>query len=117
MRRPSSALRDSDEKRSMKCRRCGGLIVGVAFSGGETATGAWAYSGWKCLNCGYVTDPLILKNRIAQSQGTNCLQSTVERANELAPSLGSRHSNHSNREDLRSQGILHSVNSWGSLRC
>ena len=52
----------------MKCRRCGGFIVGASFSGGETATGAWAYTGWKCLNCGYVTDPLILRNTVAQFQ-------------------------------------------------
>ena len=74
----------------MKCRRCEGFIVGVSFSGGETATGAWAYTGWKCLNCGYVTDPLILKNRIGQFQRANRPKSTVERANGLVPSLSSR---------------------------
>ncbi|MBA5866818.1 MAG: hypothetical protein GDA67_09025 [Nitrospira sp. CR1.3] len=52
----------------MKCERCGGLTIDVSFFGGVTATGAWEYDGWKCLNCGYVTDPLILKNRTARSQ-------------------------------------------------
>jgi hypothetical protein len=61
----------------MRCGRCGGFIAGVSFCGGETATGAWAYTGWKCVNCGYVADPLILKNRIAQSQRTNRPNSTV----------------------------------------
>ena len=52
----------------MKCERCGGFTIAVSFSGGETAIGAWTYAGWKCLNCGCVTDPLIRRNRIAQSQ-------------------------------------------------
>ena len=63
----------------MKCGRCGGFMLGVSFSGGETATGAWEYAGWKCLNCGYVTDSVILQNRIAQSQRTNRPNSTVRR--------------------------------------
>ena len=93
----------------MKCRRCEGFIVGVSFSGGETATGAWAYTGWKCLNCGYVTDPLILKNKVAQFQRANRPKSTVERANGLAPSLRSRRRRPGDRG---SRGILHPSNLW-----
>lgn len=52
----------------MKCERCGGLTIGVAFSGGETATTGWEYTGRKCLNCGFVSDPLIAKNRHDQTQ-------------------------------------------------
>jgi hypothetical protein len=74
----------------MNCRRCGGFIVGVSFSDGETATGAWAYTGCKCLNCGCITDPLILNNRIAQFQRAGLPKSIVERANGIAPSLNSR---------------------------
>ena len=55
----------------MKCDRCGGFTIDVSFSGGVTATEAWEYDGSKCLNCGYVTDPLILRNRVAQSQRTS----------------------------------------------
>lgn len=54
----------------MTCEHCGGFTIAVSFSGGVTATGAWEYAGSKCLNCGYITDPLILKNRAAQSQRT-----------------------------------------------
>jgi hypothetical protein len=52
----------------MQCERCGGLTIGVAFSGGETATRVWEYTGRKCLNCGFVTDPLIAKNRNGHTQ-------------------------------------------------
>lgn len=51
---------------TMTCERCGGFVIDVSFSGGVTAIGAWAYDGSKCLNCGCVTDPLILRNRVAQ---------------------------------------------------
>ncbi len=51
----------------MKCERCGGFGIDVSFSGGVTALEAWEYEGWKCLNCGHVTDPLILENRIARA--------------------------------------------------
>lgn len=30
---------------------------------GDDAPGAWKYDGLKCLNCGYITDPLFVKNR------------------------------------------------------
>jgi hypothetical protein len=49
----------------MKCERCGGLAINTVFSGGITAIDAWEYAGRKCLNCGYITDPLILENRVA----------------------------------------------------
>lgn len=48
----------------MKCERCNGLFIPVWFVGGDDdAIGAWEYAGWKCLNCGHVTDPLFMKNR------------------------------------------------------
>ncbi len=50
----------------MTCERCGGFAIDVSFSGGMTAIGAWKYEGSKCLNCGWVMDPLILRNRVAQ---------------------------------------------------
>jgi hypothetical protein len=52
----------------MKCERCGGLTINSFFSGGTTALGAWEYDGRKCVNCGYITDPLILRNRVARYQ-------------------------------------------------
>lgn len=47
----------------MKCERCNGLFIPVSFVGGDDEIGVWEYAGWKCLNCGHVTDPLFLQNR------------------------------------------------------
>lgn len=48
----------------MKCERCNGLGIAVSFvCDGDDAPGAWKYDGLKCLNCGYITDPLFVKNR------------------------------------------------------
>ena len=47
----------------MKCERCNGLVMAVSFVGGDDMRDAWEYDGWKCLNCGHVTDPLLMKNR------------------------------------------------------
>ncbi|MBL8075335.1 MAG: hypothetical protein JNL29_13290 [Nitrospira sp.] len=48
----------------MKCERCNGLVIAVSFvGGGDDTHGAWKYDGLKCLNCGYITDPLFVKNR------------------------------------------------------
>ena len=47
----------------MKCERCNGLFIPVSFVGGDDEIGVWEYAGWKCLNCGHVTDPFFLKNR------------------------------------------------------
>ena len=52
----------------MNCERCGGLTVHASCLGGITATEGWKYDGRKCLNCGHVTDSLIARNRVAQSQ-------------------------------------------------
>lgn len=57
----------------MKCERCNGLFIPVSFVGGDKVVGAWAYDGWKCLNCGHITDPLLMKNRerLAQNEATH----------------------------------------------
>lgn len=52
----------------MRCERCNGLVVLASFAGGDDAQTVWEYQGSKCLNCGYVTDPLAAKNRTAQTR-------------------------------------------------
>lgn len=51
----------------MTCERCGGLVIAASFTGGDDALTAWEYHGWKCMNCGHVTDPQFAKNRAAQT--------------------------------------------------
>ncbi len=35
-----------------------------SFIGGEQKGFAWVYDGWRCVYCGEVVDPLILRNRM-----------------------------------------------------
>jgi len=51
----------------MTCQRCGGFAIGASFSGGVDALEGWEYDGWKCVNCGHITDPLIDENRRVQA--------------------------------------------------
>ena len=41
------------------CTRCHGLLVPEDVRGMD-----FRYEGWRCMNCGSIVDPLILKNRI-----------------------------------------------------
>ena len=50
----------------MNCARCGGLQLWSHFESLGTSVGAWAYDGWRCMNCGDVVDPLIVENRSLQ---------------------------------------------------
>ncbi|ALA60427.1 hypothetical protein [Nitrospira moscoviensis] len=52
----------------MKCARCGGLQLWSHFANLGSAVGAWAYDGWRCMNCGDVVDALILENRSLQQE-------------------------------------------------
>lgn len=63
----------------MTCERCKGLFIPVSFGGGDDVVGAWAYDGWKCVNCGHVTDPVLMRNRelLAQNEATH--QSVLSR--------------------------------------
>jgi hypothetical protein len=61
----------------MRCERCDGLTINAYFSGGLTVIEAWEYDGRKCLNCGYITDPLILRNKVAQYQRSDRRKSTL----------------------------------------
>lgn len=36
--------------------------------GGDATYGAWKYDGLKCLNCGYITDPLFVKKQGADAE-------------------------------------------------
>ena len=45
------------------CPRCGGLMSAERFSDFRDQTGQFHFSGWRCLACGEVLDPVILANR------------------------------------------------------
>ena len=53
----------------MTCTRCQGTMVIDYFLDMEESGEVWM-PGWRCLMCGEVIDPLILKHR--QAQQANC---------------------------------------------
>ena len=47
----------------MTCLRCGGAMNHEEFCNDAEGSVPWGYTGWRCLYCGDVIDPLILQNR------------------------------------------------------
>jgi hypothetical protein len=45
----------------MRCQRCDGIMVSEEFYGLDDV-----FSGWRCIFCGEIIDPVILKNRRIQ---------------------------------------------------
>lgn len=50
----------------MQCVRCRSLMVQDHFYDLLDDTGRLSFRGWRCVGCGNVLDPLILKNRRMQ---------------------------------------------------
>lgn len=48
----------------MDCQRCQGRMIRDSFVDLRDDTGQMAFSGWRCLNCGEVIDPVVLTHRI-----------------------------------------------------
>lgn len=47
----------------MWCRRCQGLMVWDRFFDPDEEGWSMAFSGWRCVSCGEIVDPVILANR------------------------------------------------------
>ena len=47
----------------MICSRCQGLMTVDSFIDMEEDTGQLWLSAWRCVNCGQVTDPGMIRNR------------------------------------------------------
>ena len=47
----------------MKCHRCGGVMVYERFYGL-----CEQFSGWRCILCGEIIDPVIFENRLRQKR-------------------------------------------------
>jgi hypothetical protein len=48
---------------NMKCHRCGGAMVFERFYGTSDQ-----FSGWRCILCGEIVDPVIFENRLSQKR-------------------------------------------------
>ncbi|MEW6324558.1 MAG: hypothetical protein AB1515_04150 [Nitrospirota bacterium] len=47
----------------MRCSRCGSLMSCERFTTMEGGRAAEPYEAWRCLSCGEILDPVILKHR------------------------------------------------------
>ena len=47
----------------MECPRCKGVMVSDRFQDVADDTGALKFSGWRCIICGEILDPVISANR------------------------------------------------------
>jgi len=53
----------------MRCARCDGLMVREKFEDlGELGSSDHEYTGWRCINCGTIVDPVIAARRRLTSQ-------------------------------------------------
>ena len=47
----------------MTCLRCDGLMVFELFEDFEGLSSDYEFTGWRCLNCGAIVDPVIAAHR------------------------------------------------------
>lgn len=47
----------------MTCPRCDGLMVRERYDDLELGSAGYEISGWRCLNCGAIIDPVITAHR------------------------------------------------------
>jgi hypothetical protein len=51
----------------MMCLRCNGLMVCELFEDFEGLSSDYEFTGWRCLNCGAIVDPVITAHRCLTS--------------------------------------------------
>jgi len=52
--------RDINEgEKPMQCQRCQGYMINDHFMDILNVSGEMDFTGWRCLNCGDITDPII----------------------------------------------------------
>lgn len=52
----------------MRCQRCQGYMISDHFLDLLNGSGEMDFKGWRCLNCGDITDPVIVRHQ--QSSGS-----------------------------------------------
>ncbi|HJT20012.1 MAG TPA: hypothetical protein VJ746_06055 [Nitrospira sp.] len=50
----------------MNCRRCQGCMTRDHFVDLMESGGEWWTVSWRCINCGWVLDPVLERNRLKQ---------------------------------------------------
>src|SRR5262245_25140616 len=49
--------------KAMRCQRCQGCMISDHFMDLLTGSSELDFKGWRCLNCGEITDPVIVHNQ------------------------------------------------------
>ena len=55
----------------MGCPRCHNLMVEETFVDRETSPSVSSFTGWRCVICGEILDPIILQNRTLHPEPQN----------------------------------------------
>ena len=50
----------------MECPRCKGAMAADLFEDLSDDTGALGFTGWRCITCGEILDPVIVANRASR---------------------------------------------------
>ena len=66
----------------MICHRCSGLMVRERYDDLQLGSGGYESSGWRCLNCGAIVDPVIAAHHHT-TRKTEPSQSWQERLKKL----------------------------------
>jgi len=68
----------------MTCLRCEGLMVCELFEDFEGFSSDYEFTGWRCLNCGAIVDPVIAAHRHATSSVVMSIQTLTTRHGALS---------------------------------
>lgn len=60
----------------MECTRCDGLMISDNLIDIQESSVPMWMKGWRCVSCGNIVDPLILRHRIIQQAGATRLLGT-----------------------------------------
>jgi len=58
----------------MQCTKCEGFMTVDAFVDMDDDQGQRWISAWRCVNCGQVTDPGVVRNRLNPQELVLCLE-------------------------------------------
>ncbi len=64
----------------MTCHRCNGLMIREQFNEVMSVAGETEFTGWRCLNCAAVFDPVIEANRRRMEEAAASARRPVRRS-------------------------------------
>ncbi len=74
----------------MHCVRCQGTMVTDYFIDMENSGELWM-PGWRCLACGEVVDPVIMKHRLVQEKTPEVVEAATRKRRKSLPVGAAKH--------------------------